>query len=85
MMRTTARMIERAPLNKMVGYPAWDPLHYMQSASAGTQIALSHIVVGYPEGTTYIRKNHHAPPGWSATSDKRIRYIRYPYTDILHL
>ena len=34
MMRTAAKMIERSPLDRMVGNPAWDPLHYIQSASA---------------------------------------------------
>ena len=32
MTHTTARMMECSPLDWMVGYPAWDLLHYMQSA-----------------------------------------------------
>ena len=34
MMSTAARMIEHTTRDRMVGYPACDPLHYMQSASA---------------------------------------------------
>ena len=52
MIRTAARMIELSPHHRMVRHPTWDPLHYMQLASAGTQIAWSHIVVGDPEETT---------------------------------